>query len=419
MLIALCSCELPVEEVDEDAIYATKAYSLVFTEGTDTYRLELDGNSNCQMFRSSNYELEFSSNNKVALYTESPDSFCTVTTYNFLLTEVPFLNTTRAIVYKDGTIDTLANQEKNSSKEAYYKLSEIPQDKIFVYKFDITEESGVVVHYSFEFKFVSQLPYYCEYGYKKEITEYEYASGTYTVNNGRFLTLDYIYSQDIPTKGLDDYEILDQTTYSDNVTAHELDTNGLIEIRYPNSSKVVQLNDDGTFEFKMSSSSKSKQTLLTTGYKGKSFTNQIIRYDDDNNRYVYDFIISFDQEGNVEYKKDKGVLRKNYYIKSEDELITTYFAIEDYNFLIGTHPTYGTDNNLAFANNYKAYVYKGKKKYTFDAFSMVSIRDYGDYYHIGMVNTQEVEVDKNGSFYIYYYKDGHYTWEAEKYSFGK
>ena len=419
MLIALCSCELPVEEVDENAIYATKEYSLVFTEGTDTYRLELDGNSNCQMFRSSNYELAFSSSNKAAFTTTSPDEFCNVTTYTFKITAAPFLDTTRAIVYKDGTIDTLANQTKNSSKEAYYKLADIPQDKVFTYNYDDTEEGGVVAHYSFEFKFVSRVPQYCDYGMKKEITEYEYASCEYSVNNGRFITLDYIFLQDIPKIGLDDYEIFDVVSYSDNVTAHELDTNGLLEIRYPESSKVVQLKDDGTFEFEMSSSSKSSLTLLTSGYKGKSFTNQIIRYDDDNNRYVYDFTISFDQDGKVEFKKEKGVLRKNYYIKSEDELITTYFAIEDYNSLIGTHPTYGTDNNLAFANDYKAYVYQGKTKYTFDAMSMVSIRDYGDYYHIAMDNTHGVGVNNVGKFYFYYYKDGHYTWDATEYTFGK
>ena len=423
MLIALCSCELPVEEVDEDAIYATKAYSLVFSEGTDTYRLELDGNKNCQMFRSSNYDLEFSPNNLAAFVTDSKDDFCNVTTYSFKIAAAPFLATTRAILYKDGTIDTLANQTKNSSKEAYDLLKDIPLDKVFTYKYDDIEEGGVVAHYTFEIKIVSKVPQNCAYGMKKEITEYEYASGEYSINNGRFITLDYEFLQDIPTKGLDDYEIFDVASYNDNVMSEEVDNNGLIKIIYHQNnievSKVVQLKDDGTFEFKMSSSSSSKQTLLTSGYKGKSFTNQIIRYDDDNNRYVYDFTISFDQDGKVEFKKEKGVLRKNYYIKSEDELITTYFAIEDYNSLIGTHPTYGTDNNLAFANDYKAYVYQGKNKYTFDAMSMVSIRDYGDYYHIAMDNTHGVQVNNAGKFYFYYYKDGHYEWDATEYTFGK
>jgi hypothetical protein len=501
ILIACVSCAK--DEDKEVEFFDNIEYTINYMDDIDSCRMILDGAENCKIYRSSKYtygfELTqtyeekkvahrtaagtryyqnlyytFDENNYVMNPAKQVDAdsyqenmyYDMIDSNNFSFTV--FTNTsagadkqysikfdfddgyltkfkdTYFFTYNDGTLQSSSavytSAVKILDESNYSNWYNLLKDKYFKLDWQETIE-GVTAYYTIYVQFTNESPQYCHIGYTRTIVEYEQAVGSYSIENGRYVNLEFNYEQDIPTKGLETYQNFDSCTPADETVCENLDNNGYLDIKYVSkvmvndlthvktvyyNHKYVQLYENGTFTFgkTQTGSVEGQKVCYDTSsgkeksYYGKTFTQELIVYND-NERYVYNYEISFNDSGYVTFTKKACKMTKMYYIVSENELTAMYFDIDQYLPLVGSHPTYGTDNNLSFANDIKVYVDYNQVHYVFDSYSEIAIRDYGTYYHIGLQHKDE-ETGGSYQIFVYYYPEtGEYKWGADNFYFSE
>lgn len=412
--ISMISCEKPEEEVPQEEIkyYEDTPYDMKYVIDGYTYRLNLDGDGNGTLYKSASSADTFSTN---AVGFNSTGKFLSFQTSSSNRFELHFLTDGKAV-----------EKQETPPSNAYSSKEEIPDGKTFIYS-TTGFSDGYEVKIEYEFKYIKSyegklLMPTIEIVRKMTLAEFMSATGTYKIKN--FDKVKLTMDMDVPPSGVFASNEISSNIYkANNVISEEVINNeevgfaGVVKV-IPNQlntrfNRFVQLFDDGHFEFVHSTASP-KESTLTTGYKGKSFTQSYIRYYN-GDRYEYTAQISFENSNAayVTYEITSCKLDRHYQISQNEEgeniLNQIYYDVDIYNSFIGSHTIDYTGNNINFANNGNIEILYNDKYYDFTVENLV-IEEYLDYDHV-LISKPGV-----GAFAIFLYKDGSWEWDLQKIS---
>ncbi len=399
-MLSLIACAQPTQK-DPDAIeiIPDQPHSIEYKEGLADCKMELDGEGHCTIKKSYAFSKETNDEETIS---------------------GSYISNQRSIYinYKEDVLNFTGNYSfTKDDKLVYYSSASTPEDAYKTFQ----QAIGKVYEMSYQVKIdnmnatltlklkpvkVDYGDYRVAIGYTINVPEYTYASGDYSIVNGKFIKLKFNYSKDdAPTNGLANYQNMPQGDNYSTALIEEDDgrKNGLVRIVGTSSVHFVQLKDDGTFTFVRAATSIADEVCFTKeSYYGQSFTTKMDVMDD-NAIYSYTYKITFDDAGKASYECVEATMQKNYVATKEGSLNLIAYDIEAYNSLIGTHRQLGTSNNLSLANNYKIYADYNYSRYEFEGDLNIRMFKLSDYIYLNAVN------DKGVSISAKFYEDG--TWE--------
>ena len=407
--IGLVACAPKNQEEDPEAVvmYADKEYTLNYFEDQAECRMVLDGNGHCSIYKKYSFDkpVDETQTRSSSYMGNSSKSFY----FQYKDGEINF--TDAYVFVKDGTLSysgDIAIDQCYTFKEA------IESGKTFTKTFNkvLDGMNATIVLKIKPVKYESGAGEIA-LGYTIDVPEFEKAKGEYEIVHDKYVKLKFIYDSDYPTAGLKSYQILPIGENYSTVILQEQSgrKNGHVAITVNGSNRrYVQLKDDGTFEFVLSSTTSTEQDLFTQDtYFGKSFTTHIEAIENGEG-YTYDYKLTFDGSGNAKYECTQASMVKNFVADKEGKLTLLYYDIEEYMKLVGTHMDFGTSNNISFTNDFKVYVDYNYSRYTFEGDTHITIYRFNDCVYCKFIDGNGKQIS------VKFYDDGSFKWILEEFT---
>ena len=359
-------------EIDE-----TKQYEMNYQEGQASCRMVLDGQGHCSIYKKYDLEKPINEENQMSFQFLVSGKFLHIT--NYVEGELDFSN--NYCFLEDGTM-VIAGEGDRTKYIPYQDIIASGKTYSITYNAKVDRMDAEVTLSIKPIKYESGLMYVAA-GYKVSVPEFLKATGEYGISNKKYIKLKFNYTDDFPVAGLKSYENL---TLGENYATRLIEEetgrkNGHVEITIRGANKrYVQLKDDGTFYFVISSTTSNPADLYTQDtYYGKSFTTKIETVENGEG-YTYEYKLTFDDQGNAKYECTSATMVK-YYVatNAEGELAQVYYDVDEYNKLIGTHMQLGTSNNISFANNYVVYVDYNYSRYEIEGDTNITLCKFDDF----------------------------------------
>ena len=399
-LMTFFACAKPEEEPQvEEEFFDDQQYDLTYQEDEYTYRLNLDGNSNCVCYC---YASE-------SLVETRPDYMLDVSSGLISVSGFSFY------VLEDGT--TLMNKDSNGNAVPVPSNSVKSTSQLIKSGLEYeVRTTGIVDNVEVSIKYLIKFESKVTCNMKKYVTmnEYEYARGSYSIQNKRYIELT-MNVKNTPKSCFYGYDYSSNFDFEDNILTDKENDKGLVRISFGmtavNPFKFVQLYDDGHFKFVPSTYTVEESTYTKASYYNSTFVDNRVYFNEvTGDKYTFDLELSFDSSGKAAYKIKNCVLERHYRIESRDSLKKINYDIEKYKNLIGTHVQLYTSNNISFANDFKIYISYNEKNYEFEEDNLyIQEREEYDY----------ILLKKEGiKFYIKFYPDGKWEWDEENMRIG-